>query len=150
MSELRPVAVSMGKQNPKATQFSRELGTVTTSARRQLMAIGTNIPLSRSHDSFGEQGDLAERYQVPAEELRIPEVANKVTSPDFLQKLQNELNCLYLSQVCLKKNVDRTQKLFRLVGVFAGIKIDFDEKDQLVIKDITVLRERLIKTKSSY
>ena len=47
-----------------------------TSARRQMMALGEGVPLAHSHNTFGEKGDLAEKYQAPADQLQIPEVAN--------------------------------------------------------------------------
>ncbi len=151
MSELRPLYKAIKKSDPESVQFSRKVGTVITSARRQMMALGEGVPLARSHDTFGEKGDLAEKYQVPAEELKIPEIANKVTSPGFKEKLEGELSSLYAKHFHLKirkreseRGTAELQALFRKAGMFLGVKLEFNEK-KVTITDMTKLRENLIK-----
>lgn len=151
MSELRPVYKGLMARDKESVLFSRQIGTVTTSARRQMMALGQNIPLSSAHDDFGKKGDLAERYQAPIGELQIPEVANKVTSPGFNEKLEKQLTSLYKKMRRMRERTEATViiDLFKRAGFYAGIKLEI-ENEKIVIKDMSVLKKNILERYTNY
>lgn len=144
MSELRPLYQKFKEEDPNSIILSRKVGTITTSARRQIMALGNDVPLSRSHDNFGEEGDLADRYQAPLDKLQIPEVANKVTSPSFKEKLEKQLSHFYDRELMYNRGgEEQVNQFFRRAGFFSGLKLEFKDK-KVIIKDMEVMKKNIL------
>ncbi len=151
MSELRSIYKSLRAKDRESVVTSRNIGTVTTSARRQIMALGANVPLAKAHDTFGKQGDLAEKYQASLDELEIPELADKVTSPTFKEKLEVQLNSLYKKMRYMRSRTPASEidRLFQRAGFYSGIELVV-ENEQVVIKDMTVLRKNILEKYSHF
>lgn len=93
VSENRPLYHSLRRMG-KEVKFSRELE-IITSPRRHITAQITGVPQASRYNEFGKENDLAQFYQVPEDELIIPEIATKVTSPSFVSNLREELQVFY-------------------------------------------------------
>jgi hypothetical protein len=145
------------EKGPSAVVFDRHRTKITTSARRQIAAINQGTPLVDRYQSFGKPGDLAEKYQVPSDELELSEVVHKVTSSNFSNLLAHELQSIYDRAIgggsdvgdlddggtILGKNI-KTQEFMKRAGFYLGIRIDFED-DRLRVQDISKLRALILK-----
>ncbi len=146
-SENRPLYREIEKARGKeGIQFERHVAKITTSARRQIVAVAENVPIAERYENFGKPGDLAELYQAPVETLVIPESTHKITSPEFTGKLEAELQAVYKKFLNLSPsmNSEQVQKLFHRAAFFAGFKLSF-EGETLHVTDISTLRSQVIK-----
>ncbi|MEK7146134.1 MAG: hypothetical protein AAB802_03025, partial [Patescibacteria group bacterium] len=155
-AENTPIYRAIKKKGPNSTAFDRNVVTLVTSARRQMIALGEGLPLAERYETFGEEGDLAEKYQVPTNELQIPEVAHKVTSANFAELLQIELQAIYdkgLDGVAesgeKEASMNRMRKFMQRAGFFLGIQLDF-EGDKVILKDLSKLKELILKKYSHF
>lgn len=145
---------SFREENPDSVKFIGKRAKITTSARRQIVAIEKGVKLIDRYKTFGIEGDLAEDYQKPVEETVLPEMTHKVTSPQFKDLLQEELQSIYDSKIkieekSLQGDDPRIEKNMKTAARFMGIRIHFEER-KVFVDDISQLREDIMKKYSNF
>ena len=93
----------MRLKDPSAVKFAGKKAQITTSARRQIVAIDKGVLLNDRYKTFGKDGDLAEEYQKSAVEMQIPEQTHKVTSKEFTALLEKELQSIYSAKLKIEE-----------------------------------------------
>lgn len=94
VSELRPLLTALKGRGADAVAFDKRMS-IVTNARRQLAAIASRVPVVDRYRNFTQKGDLAESFQVPEDEVVLPEAGHKVTSVGFTGLLQRELQAIF-------------------------------------------------------
>lgn len=144
----------MRLNDPSAVKFSGKKAQITTSARRQIVAIDKGVLLNDRYKTFGKDGDLAEEYQKPITEIQIPEQTHKVTSKEFTSLLEKELQSIYAAKLKIEektstKENSRIEQLMKRTAFFIGISIHFKD-GKVIIDDISKLKEQIIKKYSHF
>ncbi len=117
-----------------------ELGWVTSSARRQMSALGAQTPIR-----------LAHRYSQDIQ-IILSESAHKVTSEGFSGVLADELSALYSTAVQNQPyglDAATLQTLFLETAQEMLLRISF-EADSIHVDDITELRDQLLRDHSRF
>lgn len=170
VSENRPLLRFLRAQNPQSVIFDEEMW-ILTSPRRLTMAVKRNQRIAQKHANFGRVGDLAEDYQLPVEELSLPEYTHRVTSPAFQQSLAQELQSAWgfhlitsyrgiegkmptslsvaqvyevLSQKAPEELV-RLQNAMKEAGTDIGIKVCFTD-ERLSVGSIKTLKHNILES----
>lgn len=142
------------QKDPESVKFAGRRAQITTSARRQIVAIDKGVLQNERYKTFGREGDLAEEYQKPNAEMQIPERSHKITSKDFASLLQKELQSIYSAKLKIEEKTStrensRIEQLMKKTAVYIGISIHF-ESGSVIIDDISKLRDNIIKKFSNF
>lgn len=144
-------------KGPEAVAFDRHRTRITTSSRRQIAAINQGTPLVDRYQTFGKEGDLAEKYQVPRDQLRLSEVVHKVTAPNFKELLRQEIQSVYDRSLSHSEDIadvddggavlgakKRSQEFMRRAAFYLGFELTF-KNDLVEIGSIEKLKELVLR-----
>lgn len=131
---------SGGKQEGIKMVVDDEVMSITSSARRQMSALGARPPVL-----------LANRYHQEIEFV-LSESAHKVTSDDFVTNLKEQLSSIYTELIKNRPcdlTVGELSQIFLLTGAEIGLDLELSVSD-VNVKNANLLKERILADFSSY